>query len=160
MSRDGLVLFTTTIFQNSRLCAKFENGYYGILLGDSGYALKPYLLTPIINPQTPPERRYNYSQCRTRNTVERLFGVWKHHFAYLSLGLRIKVQTVLVVIVAVLHNIARIKNDVYSDDDNSEEEDSDNESDTDVNDGPSCGNGDRLGNAIRRNVIEQYFTNV
>ena len=30
------------ILRNSRLCAKFENhDYDGILLGDSGYALKP-----------------------------------------------------------------------------------------------------------------------
>ena len=51
------------IFRNSRLCAKFENhDFNGILLGVSGYALKPYLLTPILNPQTPPVRRYNYSQ--------------------------------------------------------------------------------------------------
>ena len=51
------------IFRNSRLWAKFENhDFNGILVGDSGYALKPYLLTPILNPQTPPERRYNYSQ--------------------------------------------------------------------------------------------------
>ena len=51
-----------TTFRNSRLCAKFED-YNAILLGDSGYALKPYLLTPILNPQTPPERQYNlYSQ--------------------------------------------------------------------------------------------------
>ena len=54
-----------TVFRNSRLCAKFENqDYNGILLDDSGYALNPYL-TPILNPQTPPERRYNYSYCRT-----------------------------------------------------------------------------------------------
>ena len=98
------------IFRNSRLCAKFENhDYDGILLG---YAVKPYLLTPILNPQTAPERRYNYSHCRTRNTVERLFGVWKRRFAT---GLRVKVRTVLVIIVAlaVLHNLARMRNDVY-----------------------------------------------
>ena len=51
------------IFRNSRLCVKFENhDYNGVLLGDSRYALKAYLLTPILNPQTPPERRYNFSQ--------------------------------------------------------------------------------------------------
>ena len=48
--------------------------YYGILVGDSGYALKPYLLTPILNPQTPPERRYNYTQ-------NILFPVEKSSFA-------------------------------------------------------------------------------
>ena len=51
------------IFRNSRLCEKFENhDYNGNLLGDYEYALKPFLLTPILNPQTLPERRYNHSQ--------------------------------------------------------------------------------------------------
>ena len=120
--------------------------------------MKPYLLTPIINPQTPPERRYNYSHSRTRNTVERSFGVWKRRFACLSLDLRIKVETVLAL--AILRNIARMRNDIFGNDDNSSEDDSDNDSDTDVNDGPLRGNGNRLGNAVRRNIIAQYFTNV
>ena len=56
---------SSRIFRNNRLCAKFKNhDYNGILLGDSGYAVKPYLLTPILNPQTVAERRYNYSHYR------------------------------------------------------------------------------------------------
>ena len=44
-------VYESRIFRNSWLCAKFENhDYNGILLGDSGYALKPYLLTLILNP--------------------------------------------------------------------------------------------------------------
>ena len=75
--------------------------YLGILLGDSGYALRPYLLTPILNPQNAAERRYNYAHIRTRNTVERLFGVWKRRFPCLETGLRVKKETALVIIVAV-----------------------------------------------------------
>ena len=143
------------IFRNSRLCAKFENhDYNGSLLGDSGYAVKPYLLTPILNPQTAPERRYNYSHCRARNTVERLFGVSKRRFACLATGLRIKVRTALVIIVAlaVLHNLARMRNDVYSDDDSSSEEESDNGDGDGAAVRPVHANRDRLGNVVRRNV--------
>lgn len=39
----------STIFQNSRLRVELENGVYGdhVLVGDSGYAIKPYLITPL-----------------------------------------------------------------------------------------------------------------
>jgi hypothetical protein len=51
------------IFYNSRLCSKFERrNIDGVLLGDSGYPCRPYLMTPLLNPQTRPERRYTVSQ--------------------------------------------------------------------------------------------------
>ncbi|XP_066585512.1 putative nuclease HARBI1 [Prorops nasuta] len=50
-----------TIFDNSRIKARFESGEFGngILLADSGYPSLPYLLTPLQNPQTPAEILYN-----------------------------------------------------------------------------------------------------
>ena len=50
------------------------NGWF---LGDSGYPLRPNLLTPIISPATPSERRYNKAFLKTRKTIECAFGVWK-----------------------------------------------------------------------------------
>ena len=66
-----------------------------------------YLLTPL-GTTTAAERRYNYSQIRSKNPVERTFGVLKRLFPCLKLGLRIKVKNSLPIIVAciVLHNIA------------------------------------------------------
>lgn len=99
-----------TIFLNSRIRNFFENNSFGdaLLLGDSGYANSSYLLTPLQNPQSAAEL-YNESQIRTRNFIERTFGVWSRQFAVLN-GMRIrKVDRVLTVIVAtaVLHNMLR-----------------------------------------------------
>ena len=102
------------VFDNSRLCARFERGDIpGVLLGDSGYPCRQYLMTPIIAPQTRPERMYNCAQIRTRNTVERMFGVWKRMFPCLSQTLRTKLETTLTIIVAtaVLYNFVRFRND-------------------------------------------------
>lgn len=82
-----------TIFSSSRLYARFETGEIqgGYLLGDAGYPCKPYLLTPLGAPTTRAEQNYNYAQIRTRNPVERAFGVLKRRFPCLRMGLRVKV---------------------------------------------------------------------
>lgn len=99
-----------TIFTNSHIRAQFEMGTVneGILLGDSGYPLRKYLLTPYLHPETQAENNYNTAHIRTRNCVERMIGVWKRRFPVLSLGFWTKRQTTLTIIVAtaVLHNIA------------------------------------------------------
>lgn len=101
----------SNIFMNSRLRARLERGDFkdSVVLGDSAYALRSYLLTPLDNPSNRTENLYNESHIRTRNVVERCFGVWKRRFPVLSLGLRTKVQTTMAIIVAcaVLHNIAQ-----------------------------------------------------
>ena len=98
------------IFRNSNIKLRLQNGEFQdkFLIGDSGYGVKPYLLTPIGNAQTPAERLYNEALIRTRNTVERCFGVWKRRFPVLSLGIRLHVSKVEGVVIAagVLHNIA------------------------------------------------------
>jgi nuclease HARBI1 len=97
------------IFDNSLIRAKLEtsplNGY---LIGDSGYACRRYLLTPVSNPKTPQEIRFNNSHISARNAIERTNGILKRRFPCLKYCLRLKVENILPVIVActVLHNIA------------------------------------------------------
>ncbi|KAI4455646.1 hypothetical protein MML48_9g00004124 [Holotrichia oblita] len=104
------------IFRNSNIHNKFENVEFGnaLLLGDSGYGVKSYMMTPLANPQTPAEHLYNEAQIRTRNVIERCFGVWKRRFPILSLGIRVSIEKVegIVVACAVLHNIACSMRDV------------------------------------------------
>ena len=97
------------VFRNSQICRSLETGEYpGHLLGDSGYPCRKYLLTPLQNPQSLQEERYNVSHIRTRNTVERAFGVLKKRFAYLGKVMRTSQDTTKAIIVAcfVLHNLA------------------------------------------------------
>lgn len=141
------------IFDNSRLCAQFERGdIYGMLLGDSGYPCRQYLLTPLADLQTQLERRYNVAHIRTQNTVEKMFGIWKRMFPCLSTCLRTKLETTLTIIVAtaVLYNFVRSRNDPFYEPD-----------DMPLAEGelPDAHAGERrLGHAVRQNLIRQHFT--
>ena len=75
-THDSFILLNSAVYTN------FETGQYpdGWLLGDSGYSCKPWLLIPKLNPQTRAERAYNKSHIKTRNMIERGFGVWKMRF--------------------------------------------------------------------------------
>lgn len=99
-----------TIFNNSRLKMRLQRGDFStfILVGDSGYRNTMYLATPYSSCPTDVHHLYNESQIRTRNVIERTFGLWKRRFPILSMGMRMKLNTVQNVIVAcaVLHNIA------------------------------------------------------
>ena len=87
----------------------FEGAFNGaFLLGDSGYKLRRYLLTPILVTSTPAEESYNKSHCSTRVKIEQCFGVLKHRFGCLHGELRCTPERACTIICAcfVLHNMA------------------------------------------------------
>lgn len=97
------------IYNNSTVKIKYESGQLrGLLLGDSAYQQTEYLYTPVSNPQLPKEHRYNTAHARTRNVVERTFGMWKSRFRCIHLPLNYKIgpTTRIIAATAVLHNIA------------------------------------------------------
>jgi hypothetical protein len=100
----------TTIFRNSRLCTRFKNNEINnaVLVSDAGYPVKNNLLTPLSQTHTRGENLYNEALIRTRNPVERSYGVWKRRFPILSNGINLNIAKVqrIIVATAVLHNIA------------------------------------------------------
>ncbi|KAI4467159.1 hypothetical protein MML48_2g00020421 [Holotrichia oblita] len=61
----------------------------------------------------PQEHLFNESQIRTRNPIERCFGIWMRRFPILSTGIKLNYDKVesIVLATAVLHNIARQRNE-------------------------------------------------
>ena len=97
------------IFDNSVIRDEFEEGRVnGILLGDNGYPCRKYLLTPLLNPTSSGEKRYNRNHIRTRARIEQCFSKMKQRFRALRIPLRTRLDNSLTIIVAVacLHNFA------------------------------------------------------
>lgn len=139
------------IFDRSSVKGKFQRRELpGYLLGDAGYPCLPYLLTPFRQTNTIGERRYNQAQIRTRNIVERSFGVLKRSFPCLSRGLGTNVVTSCYIIVAcaVLHNVAIAVREI-------EEEPIEHVGEIPEIPFPEVNGG--FGNIMRNNVVRNHF---
>ncbi|XP_048484566.1 putative nuclease HARBI1 [Plutella xylostella] len=92
-----------------------RNGSVCWFLGDSGYALRPWMLTPILNAAVgSPEEHYTDMHCHVRNTVERCIGVlkarWRCLLAHRVLHYEPTKAAKIVNACCVLHNIANAHN--------------------------------------------------
>lgn len=120
----------------------------GILLGDSGYALKPYLMTPYLNPITAKERAFNRALRKTRVLIEQVFGRWKRRFHLLHSEIRMKPEKVCLLIgaCAILQNIAIMFNEPEEDRDVDQEE-----PEVEAHDGQDTGR------QIREHITNNFF---
>ncbi|XP_065938425.1 putative nuclease HARBI1 [Magallana gigas] len=103
------------IWREFSLCRQFQRGEHnGILLGDSGYPCKRFLMTPYLNPQTNAHQRFNASLCRTRVLIEQSFGILKRRFSCLQGILRTTPEQAVGYVVAcvILHNLGIQTGDV------------------------------------------------
>ncbi|CAN7995719.1 unnamed protein product [Ixodes hexagonus] len=98
------------IFTEGSLSGKLADGVYeGLLLGDSGYTCKPWLMTPFLSPSSAAEVAYNASHSTTRSIVERTIGQLKRRFHCLHAELRMQPERCCDITVpcCVLHNLAK-----------------------------------------------------
>nr|CAI5823755.1 unnamed protein product [Callosobruchus analis] len=138
--------------------AAYNEGMW--LIGDSGYPLQPWLMTPFHNPpQNTPEFRYNAAHIRARNCIERCNGVLKSRFRCLlkERVLRYSPERVgrIVNSCAVLHNIciaANLDLDV--------EEVVEDEVNNEVYENNLQENIFRQGQATRGHLVNSYFRNM
>lgn len=82
-----------------------------IVSGDSGYPLRPTLLTPVVDTEPESaERYYTELHCRVRNTVERCIGVLKSRWRCLLVDRKLHYHPTTAGFITnacvVLHNIA------------------------------------------------------
>ncbi|XP_064619482.1 putative nuclease HARBI1 [Lineus longissimus] len=99
----------SVILRESRLAELMEERRGNeVLLGDSGYPVRSWLMTPFLNPNTVPEQRYNRAHKHTRSLVERGIGQWKRRFHCLHGQLRYTPRKAceIITVCAILHNIA------------------------------------------------------
>lgn len=134
-SHDAFIWKNSSLRQVCRTMIPANN----FLLGDSGYPLEPWLLTPYSNPSSPAEELFNQKHIKCRNVIERCFGLLKSRFRCIDQSGGIlcyapdKVCKIIIAC-AVLHNIC-IKyrlaepTNIQSSDDTEDDDDNDPDSD-------------------------------
>lgn len=150
------------IFASSNIRAKFENNEFHdyVLVGDSGYGIKQYMITPLGNPQIRAEQLFNESQIRTRNCIERKFGQWKRRFPILAFGIRLSLRKVEAVVIAtaVLENICKLFDEPVPP--INEEEEAAIDFVNDVDNHININDMNNLNNVVRHQLINDYFSNL
>ncbi|XP_067272573.1 putative nuclease HARBI1 [Pseudorasbora parva] len=99
------------ILTESKIGRDFEAGMHGgLLLGDSGYPCRPWLMTPFMNPLNAAQERYNNALTHTRSIIERTIGQLKRRFHCLHSELRVEPPRACRIIVAsvVLFNMSKM----------------------------------------------------
>lgn len=105
------------VFRTSQIARYLETenplGQTGVVLGDSGYPCRPFLMTPYLHPANQHQQRYNRAHKQTRVKIEHAFGVLKRRFHILHGEVRMQPDRVCKIITAcaVLNNIAIDRNE-------------------------------------------------
>lgn len=101
------------IWRNSELCQVLRP-FNALLLGDEGYPISQWLMTPFRQPNSPQQRNFNNVFTKERVIIERCFGQLKRRFPILHYKVRLRLDKVASAIIAcfVFHNVAKYLGDV------------------------------------------------
>ena len=80
----------------------FENHdlFRSILLGDSGYPLRTWLMVPFNSPNNKMQEKFNGSLSKGRVKVEQTFGIWKKRWSINKTGYRLALANVPTTVLA------------------------------------------------------------
>lgn len=97
------------IFKNSDIYQLLLQRRDTVILGDEGYGITPFLMTPYKNPVTNEQKAYNKLHTNNRVIIEQCFGQLKRRFPILRYGIRLKMDIISPCIITcfVLHNVAK-----------------------------------------------------
>jgi len=100
------------VLQNTTLWDQFEQGFrpfpQAVILGDSAYPCRDWLIPPFVGDPDGERGRFNEAHRRTRNVIERAFGLLKNRFTVLKTHLRLRSMEEccrLVICCVILHNM-------------------------------------------------------
>lgn len=102
------------IWHNSGIKEMMQANRFGaLLIGDEGYGISPYMMTPYRKPVQPHEKIYNKLHTKERVIIECAFGKLKARFPILKGKVRLKTERIPTIIVCcfILHNVAIHLND-------------------------------------------------
>ncbi|KAI4466824.1 nucleotidase-related [Holotrichia oblita] len=110
-SHDAAIWSLSTVNMHLQELYRAEALRSSWLIGDSGYSLQPWLLTPITDAaENTPEGRYNRTHIAARNCIERCNGVLKQRFRCLLQHRVLHYDPIkagkIILCCAVLHNMA------------------------------------------------------
>ncbi|XP_015778386.1 PREDICTED: putative nuclease HARBI1 [Acropora digitifera] len=71
----------------------------GLLLGDSGYPCRPFLMTPYLNPSSAQQEAFNRAHTKTHVAIKQAFGWWKRRFHPLHSEIRMTPEKACLLIV-------------------------------------------------------------
>lgn len=88
---------------------------HSVILGDSAFPLKKYLMKPFTTTTTQREKIFNYRLSRARRIVENAFGILVSRFRVLEASIALKPEKVDLIVLAAcsLHNWLRKTTDTY-----------------------------------------------